>query len=326
MANTPRVSYKRAPSDELLKLLMPGGDLSWLVDLGKKEVADYHHDVHFRSRDEVHVYRGLTMILSIKRMQSDGIKVPGKIDEAYKKQLETLGLCRTWEAKNPRLCALVRHYLSRVKVDKKWIHGEGFVQSQWSRATEPWVSFDREVALDYEFTEEREEIKQFLDVEYAFSALQTKARENGWTKPPKLKIRNKLDRLSVDHAGHLVILELKDASAKPDEVYYAPFQLLQYVWEWTRSLKRDPSLWANLRKLINARRKLCLISQATPDLTGNIRAAIGFGSIVPRSENRRERGYKYKKVLEIANEHLPSDVLPIETWAWSDNGPYPLSW
>ena len=78
MANTPRVSYKRAPSDELLKLLMPGGDLSWLVDLGKKEVADYHHDVHFRSRDEVHVYRGLTMILSIKRLQSDGSKSTGQ--------------------------------------------------------------------------------------------------------------------------------------------------------------------------------------------------------------------------------------------------------
>ena len=35
----------------------------------------------------------------------------------------------------------------------------------------------------------------------------------------------------------LVVIELKDASKRSTEVYYSPFQLLQYIWEWGSELE-----------------------------------------------------------------------------------------
>ena len=74
--------------------------------------------------------------------------------------------------------------------------------------------------------------------------------------------------------------------------------------------------------MIDARKKVGLTPKDVSNFKGGIRAAVGFGNDVPTAKTKE----RYKKVLKIVNEHLPTGVGPIETWAWSDNGPYRLSW
>lgn len=117
----------------------------------------------------------------------------------------------------------------------------------------------------------------------------------------------------------MVLLELKDAKAtSAPGVFYAPFQLLQYVWEWHKALQCE-TVRADLQKLIGARNDLKLSPQPIPSLKGGFRAAIGFGSFFPNTDDKRRRGYKYKKVLDIVNCHLPPDVPCIETWYWPED-------
>ena len=96
-------------------------------------------------------------------------------------------------------------------------------------------------------------------------------------------------------------------------MYYAPFQLLQYVWEWHSALK---AVQGDLQKMIDARKRVGLTPQDVPDLTGGIRVAVGFGHDTPGGDTKP----RYKKVLDIVNQHLPSGVGPIETWKYTDAG------
>lgn len=321
MANKPKVSYKRAPSDKLLKLLMPGGELSWLVELGNKPFSNHQHDAHFRSGDEVHIYRGRTMIFGIQRLKSGGIKVPGTIHETYEKQLGDMGLCRTWNAGDPKLPELLRHYLHKVKVRPSWVTGEGAIQIQWSRVgIYPWAPFDREAVLkglDPKSPDPRM-------VALARIAINIEGAKGEWDelKQSTKSSGGEADQLAVDENGRLVLLELKDGSKRDREVYYAPFQLLQYVWEWHKALRNTPSLRKDLQALIDSRKKVGLTHKDASKLTGGIRAAVGFGDDIPSARTKE----RYKKVLKIVNGHLPPGVPPIETWAWSEDGPYCIGW
>ena len=109
----------------------------------------------------------------------------------------------------------------------------------------------------------------------------------------------------------------EDGSKRSSEVYYAPFQLVQYVWESHAALG---AVRANLQKLIDARVVLGLAPEDTPQLKGCIRAVVGFGgeSGAARSDEVKRR---YCKVLSVVNEHLPPGVGPIETWEIADTGP-----
>ena len=128
----------------------------------------------------------------------------------------------------------------------------------------------------------------------------------------KRKKSNEIDQIAVDPQGRLVIVELKDASAS--KVYYAPLQLLQYVWEWRSALDavRD-----SLQRLLDARVALGLTPVNVPRITGGIRAAIGLGDD-GRSEEVKHR---YERVLGVVNAHLPSGIPPIETWKLWVAGP-----
>ena len=117
-----------------------------------------------------------------------------------------------------------------------------------------------------------------------------------------------------------MLIELKDgSSSSPASVFYAPFQLLQYVWEWYAALG---AVWDDLRKLFDARVALGLTPQNAPRLNGGIRAVIGFGRGVYSGAARSDRvKRRYRRVLDVANEHLPPGVGPIETWEITDTGP-----
>ena len=194
---------------------------------------------------------------------------------------------------------------------------EGHVQLRWSRVLQPWVPFDREARLNYRSKRHREESKVFPEVKDASNELtrlynrQTEAEER-WSKP---KVTGaKLDQLAVDEKGRLVLLELKDASKHNAEVYYSPFQLLQYVWEWHSALE---AVRNDLQAIIDSRIAVGLTPPDTPSLTGGIRAAVGFGLDKRSLEVKR----RYGKVLEVVNQHLPNRVGPIETWAFTCTGP-----
>ena len=337
MAQTPKVSYKRAPSKKLLKLLKPEGDFSWLVELGKEKVAGYQHDVHFGREGTVKgncvfVYRDGARLIKAKWLTTNK-EVDISAHKEYMCQPCGKGFFKRHKAANTEsneFRETLNRYLSDVCLASSQKDKEGAIQTKWSGVERwPWTPFDREARLSYKSMEFKKEARIFDEVDVALKELMSiydahdhKKGQARWALPTKGG--NQVDQLAVDKEGRLVLLELKDAKAKDAKsVYYSPFQLLQYVWEWQNVLYRVQD---DLQKIIDARQSVRLMPKNVPNLTGGIRAAVGFGYDPPRGRNERERKYKYKKVLKIVNTHLPPGVKPIETWAWKDCRPCKLDW
>lgn len=303
-SSSPSPSYERAPSDELLEMLRPGNFLSPLVELNERAAEGHVHDMHFRRDDEVHVYRGLTSLLSVG-LKASHVEV--EAHETYRSQTCAQGLVRKWQPEEGGFQEKLSDYLRDVHVEARWLEGEGAVQRDWAQVTEPWIPFDREAVLG-----NGEDAENFPQLEAARQALTEIYKETGrkqWAEP-KLK-GNKVDQLAVDYNGRLVIIELKDASKREAEVYYAPLQLLRYVWEWRDALKRNPRIWQQMQAVIEARFELGLTSELVSPHSRGIRAVVGFGSDRRSDEVKR----RYKRVLDVVNAHLPPEVGPIETWA-----------
>ena len=331
MAQNPKVSYKRAPSAELLKLLIPGGDLSWLVDLGKEPFVEHQHDVHFRG-NEIHVYRDGARLIRAKWL-TNLRKVDISADKKYMDETCVEGffdrhsVSYTFNKEFQGNCAI---YLCGVDISSNQKGKEGAIQMKWSRLDKwPWVPFDRECRLSHQSMEYKGEVEERIakDVDGALCELKEiyKAHDSlkgsaRWAKPAISG--GQIDQLVVDDEGRLVLLELKDGSNKNKGIYYAPFQLLQYIWRWHNAIEESPSLWGDLQALIDSRKNVGLTRKGAPKLAGGIRAAVGFGHDIPTAKIKE----RYKKVLGIVNQHLPSGVDPIETWYWSKNGPHCLSW
>ena len=308
------ISYPRSPSAELRALLMPGEFLAPLIDLNGRKFRGMELDVHFRAKDEVQVYCGLSRILAVRRLRGPDGYVVAKAHTTYAKQpcAKSTGLLRRWRCGERGFSEATELYLNGVKVNPRFTEGEGAVQSRWSRVEEPWVPFDREAVLAYESREHREAVKQFPEVQAAREVIQAQARQMGWKKPqggPR-----KTDQLALDSDGRLVLLELKEASTNDDKVYYAPLQLLEYVWEWHAGLE---AVRADLQELIDARVAVGLTPPGRAVLMGGIRAAVGFGADLRTPEVKR----RYDIALDIANAHLPPGVVGIETWAFAENVP-----
>ena len=308
-ASTP--TYNRAPSQELQALLSPDGFLAPLVELAEREVGGHHHDVHFRPKDEVHVYRGLTRLVTVQRTSHDGVNLTAS--STYKCQPCAQDLLRRWRVDERGFSEELSRYLCNITVDSHWICGEGKVQERWSRVRVPWIPFDREGVLPGPLKKR----KDFLQIGKAQGELtelynlETKTGKR-WGEP---KVTGtELDQLAVDENGRLVLIELKDAKKRNAEVYYAPFQLLQYIWEWYSALE---AVRSDLQALIDARVAVGLTPPDVPILTGGMRASVGFGADNRSLELKR----RYGKVLEVVNRHLPNGMGPIETWEITDAGP-----
>ena len=303
---TPSPVYDRAPSRELQAMLLPESFLAPLVGLTQREVGGHFHDVHFRANDEVHVYRGLTRLITVRRIFNNEVRLTAH--PTYRAQACAQGLLRLWRVDETGLTGELLRYLSDVKVSTSFVRNEGRVQEQWSRVNTPWTPFDREGVLGGPHRMGRE----FPLVQASLVRLTELAQSNGWPTPNSTG--TEIDQLAVDPKGRLVILELKDASKRGAEIYYSPFQLLQYVWEWHSVLD---SAQHGLQAVINARAAVGLTPHDVPALAGGVRAAVGFGS------DNRSPGVKrrYDAVLDVVNQHLPEGVGPIETWAFTDSGP-----
>lgn len=307
-------TYDRAPSAGVLELLKPGGFLAPLIALNRRKVSGLNLDVHFRARDEVHVCCGGTVVLTVQRLMRPNGHVSVKADDAYAVQACANGFFRQWSISEHGFATARDAYLSDVKIGPRWTEGEGAIQSLWSQATKLWVPFDREAVLAHP-----EPNTEFTEVVIAQTKLIqiSSAEIPAWSAPPEpSKGRSEVDQIAIDQDGRLVLIELKDASAGGSEVYYAPYQLLQYVWEWHNALEEVRS---DLQKVIDARVQVGL-SREVPPLTVAMRAAVGFGL----DKRTDEVKHRYNRVLGIVNEHRPHGVDPIETWEYLDSGPRQL--
>ena len=300
-------SYRRAPSPELQKLLGEGGFLTSLPKLNGRKVCNLELDVHFRLGDEVQVYCGLTRMLRVK-FRSGTLDVTAH--QTYTNQPCANGLFRRWRTDESGFSQAIEEYLNNVKVSARHTSKEGAVQTWWSQVTSPWTPFDREAVLAYKNERDRKQSREFSEVKNARDTLNKQAQS--WANLPTTG--GELDQIAVDPEGRLVLIELKDTSSTPDKVYYAPFQLLQYVWEWYSALENMPELQGQLQALIDARVKYGLTSYQAPRLAGGVRAAVGFGRDTRSVEVKR----RYNKVLDVVNRHLPSGIDAIETWEYTN--------
>ena len=301
-------TYDRSPSEQLQRLLSPGEFLAPLLDLPNLRVADCELDVRFRPKDEVHVYCGLTKLTTVGLARNGTVEV--SMHDTYSRQPCAEALCRRWKTNEAGFEDALDIYLSEVEVDSRQIRTEGIVQSMWSRVTEPWIPFDREAMLSYESTMDRDESRNFDQVDKARDKLidETQRDSRPWACLPK-RLGGKLDQIAVDFRGNLVLVELKPAGAS--SVYYAPLQLLQYVWEWHSALG---AVRNSLQELLNTCVALGLTPDCAPRITGGIRAAVGFGIDCRSKEVKR----RYDIVSNVVNAHLPPGVLRIETWSLSN--------
>lgn len=305
----PTPAYDRVPSALLQELLSPGRFLSPLVGLAAKEVDGYRHDVHFRVRDEVHVYRGLTRLFVVRLISGSELNL--NAHPSYRGQPCAEKFLRRWDARESGFSEELDRYVNEIRVSSSFLSAEGAVQDQWSRVGFPWTPFDREGVLAGSHRTGRD----FAQVRSAQAELNDLATDQGWSAPAATGAE--VDQLAVDPEGRLVLLELKDAAKSSSEVYYSPFQLLQYVWEWNNLLE---SLRGNLQVVIDARVEVGLTAVGVPPLSGGIRAAVGFGPDRRSPEVRR----RYSRVLDVVNRYLPDGIAPIETWAINESGPVQL--
>ena len=317
MTNANMPAYKRAPSSDFMAILKEGL-LSPLLHLGDGTIAGRYHDVHLRIGNEVHVYTGLTRLVTAKLRRDRKIEVSAH--KTYVGQTCAEGLFRIWSEEDDEgqsFSIALSRYLEQVCVAPRHTEKEGRVQTIWSRVTSPWTPFDREAVLSYENEQQASNSREFAQVEQARSLLKTIAAGRSgrrWQEPSSSG--KELDQLAVDENGSLVLIELKHAArvGNSAEIYYSPLQLLQYIHEWKRAMG-SLSIGRDLQKLIDARVSLGLTPEA-PQLTGSLRAAVCFGN-EGRSEEIKRR---YYETLGIVNAHLPSDVGPIETWKFEDGG------
>ena len=305
----PEPAYNRAPSAQFLELLSPGGFLSALIGLAAREIDGYLHDVHFREHNELHAYRGRSSLVAAKLLYGSELHLTA--DRSYQAQPCAKNFLRRWNTHESEFSRELEGYVNGIRVSSSFLNAEGAVQDRWSRIGFPWVPFDRDGILGGPHKAGRD----FRQVESALAELTELARLHGWAAPSATG--TKVDQLAVDPEGRLVLLELKDASKSTSEVYYSPFQLLQYVWEWNEVLEMVSS---NLQAVIDARAEVGLAPVELPPLEGGIRAAIGFGADLRSAEVRR----RYSLVLDVANRYLPDSVAPMETWAINESGPVPM--
>lgn len=158
-------SYDRAPSPHLRRLLEPGGFLAPLR--AKRTLEDIDLEVHLRRRDEVHVYCGLTRLVSSG--PSTGAKVWVKTHRTYAEQSCAKLLIRPsrrkeagrgqyvsdeWRIDEQGFSYALDVFLGNVQVDRRQMK-EGAIQARWAQIGEPWVAFDKEAALGYPSEKER---------------------------------------------------------------------------------------------------------------------------------------------------------------------------
>lgn len=300
--------YARCPSQPLLDLLADGAILAPMRR--RWSVAGVPLDLQFREHHEVHLYCGLTRLVTVRRSPR-GLRLSAA--KTYTNQPCASALFRPWSFDDPSFGRALEDYLERVVVDPRWVSKEGSVQAAWMTVDDPWVTLDREAVIGRTSSVARGVALDSAPVQAAFDAVDALAVREGWKRPSAPKGANELDQLAVDPDGRLVLVELKDARA--GEVATAPLQALRYVWEWHAEVE---PLLPSLNDLLTARRAAGLVPPRTPSLDGRLRAAIAWGDGSPSTEVLR----RMRIVKTIVDANLPDGIEEVEVWALQEGEAY----
>ncbi len=274
-------------------------------------------NVHLRRDDELHVYCGRTRLVKV-RWRNTVRQIHVDAHSSYKRQPCAGSLFNSWNPGDSHEFTKALHaYLDEVVVGGQQVQGEGELQFRWSRVVDPWIPFDREAELESGLVLTPKARARLRNAEKELSGRIKRDADEWRTRKSNSGRSGKIDQLAVDPNGHLVLVELKNVERSNSSSYYAPFQLLRYVWEWHCALD---SAYEELNKMIEARKKLNLTLREASRIKGGLRAAVCFGADRRSCEIRR----RYCIVLEIANRHLPDGVPPIETWAFEGSRPVRL--
>lgn len=301
------IRYARAPSRELRTLLGSGNFLAPL--LSPYSVAGLSLDVHFRERDHVQVYCGLTRVVDASLSRG---KVHVKAHSTYTEQSCGSALFRTWSPDEGGFESALRSYYGSVVVADGWTKHEGAVQAAWASMTDPWIPLDREAVLGHGDSRALSSSAARDAVAPAWS----EARSAGLVSERERahQGQGEVDQLAVDPAGQLVLIELKDGSRSAAATHKTPLQLLYYVHLWAAALEE---VRAGLEAIREARVLVGLSPPWMPAVLDGLRPVIAFGED-HRSAAARAR---LDRSCAIANRHLPRSSSPIEVWAMWEGRP-----
>lgn len=270
------IQYDRKLDDKHLIHFKEGGLLNFLIANPlipdqKRFKGLTEFDIQFRENNNVAVYCGLTKVLNIKFNQRGGI--PFRFNsKSYSKQscFPSIEINTNPE----QVIQAVHNYLNQMIIDDKWWKKEGIVQTQYIslcsrnwKISAPAAIFDKELVFSYK----SEKVKTFLHNKYTeqINSIKNKLINNignNW-KAIKETGAEEIDLMGFSAKGNeLYIIEVKGNNASADQIYYSPFQLLYYIYQWNDALNNSPKIVQNINDLVNQKKVISLLPANFPKL------------------------------------------------------------
>jgi hypothetical protein len=271
-------------------------------------VASLPLDLQLRENDTAQLYCGLTALL-VARPTTNGFQI--STHSTYSQQPCAEPLIRCWQQDEPGFANALAQYLSVVQVNERHTCREGLVQAEWMSIQAPWIPIDREGVLGYSTIEERAAALDCAAVQQGWQAARDLFARKKWAALKPLGDSNEIDQIAIGPEGELVFVELKHGGA--DDVYQAPVQALRYIWEWYAALE---AILPGLKAVVDARRKLGLSPESTPNPVPRMRWALAVGRETPSAEVRR----RLDLTCELVNEYRPPEIPPLELWRMDEHG------
>lgn len=296
--------FQRALKPSLVGLLEPGGWLAPLANPRRIQTRAGTLGVHLqlRERGRVTLYCGSALLLEASLSPTTvRFALPGRNPASE----ASAQLLREWRVGESGLEEAISAYLTQAHPS---VVKEGLVQALWHATTEPWATFDHEAAFGYPSVAARTHALDLPELALAETAAEARTAEDTarWNSLPARPVRNNRDQLAIDRDGHLVVVELKHAGSGHG-LYYGPLQLLRYLHEDSARLAE---LLPAFERLVAQKRRMGLLVTQSGNLHLPVRPVLAWGLGMPSAEVLR----RTRLMLNLANEYVPPNTLPIEVW------------
>ena len=228
--------YNRTISEEFAELFKENGKLRWLFDFVKNHKELDFIIVKTRSEENVHVYRGLTRIVSIS-LKKDATLFVNTCNQ-YKKLLPKLyGEKSINENFQNDIEALIQKIEQNSNFDRYYKNKkEGYYQNELSRfygingtLDTDFVIIDKEVVIGHSSKVQKDSFleifqKKYKDLHKEISSLDLKRYGEYSEKKP---IGDELDFLALDKDGNILLIEFKHGN-NTSGIYLSPLQIGMY--------------------------------------------------------------------------------------------------
>ncbi len=255
------MTYDRTVDDDFKDLLGPGGTLHGIATdpgrvLDRKTNRVVQLDLQLRCNNEVHIYAGLTKLLTLRLSDRRMIvRAHSTYENRYEEVLKTTGSGLRPIFGSYALNELkdfegrYRDYIETIAIDTRWLAREGFWQAwlawRYGRKfahNDPFVVIDAQAVIEFgkgksrnktEFINElnRNESKRlscaFKDPRISNLAPKMSASTSILAR----QFGDELDLLGVTRDGDLALIEVKSGHDAKG-VYLSPFQLGVYETLW----------------------------------------------------------------------------------------------